>query len=60
MNAEWFGARLKELREQAGLTQPALAKLAGMNRFGIAKLYVSNRRSKRFDLRRYDQGAADI
>jgi DNA-binding XRE family transcriptional regulator len=38
VNAEWFGARLKELREQAGLTQPALAKLAGMNRFGIAKL----------------------
>lgn len=38
MEAEWFGPRLKELREQAGLTQPQLADLAGMNRFGIAKL----------------------
>src|SRR2546429_9211786 len=38
MEAEWFGARLKEIREKAGLTQPALADLAGMNRFGIAKL----------------------
>ena len=26
------------MREQAGLTQPQLADLAGMNRFGIAKL----------------------
>jgi DNA-binding XRE family transcriptional regulator len=33
-----FGARLKQLREQAGLTQPELAERAGMNRFGIAKL----------------------
>src|SRR5947208_2088838 len=33
-----FGARLKELREEAGLTQPELAERAGMNRFGIAKI----------------------
>jgi len=33
-----FGARLKELREQAGLTQQELAAAAGMHRFGIAKL----------------------
>src|SRR2546429_6835010 len=38
MEAEWFGARLKEIREAAGLTQPQLADRAGMNRFGIAKL----------------------
>jgi transcriptional regulator with XRE-family HTH domain len=38
VEAEWFGARLKELREGAGLTQPQLAERAGMNRFGIAKL----------------------
>src|SRR5262245_25293212 len=33
-----FAARLKELREQAGLTQQALADAAGMHRFGVAKL----------------------
>jgi transcriptional regulator with XRE-family HTH domain len=38
MNADYFAGRLKELREQAGLTQPQLADRAGMNRFGIAKL----------------------
>ncbi len=38
IRADWFGARLKELREEAGLTQPELAERAGMNRFGIAKL----------------------
>ena len=38
MTGQTFGARLKELRERAGLTQPELAEKAGMNRFGIAKL----------------------
>ena len=38
-----FGARLKQLREQAGLTQPQLAERAGMNRFGIAKLEQGDR-----------------
>jgi transcriptional regulator with XRE-family HTH domain len=33
-----FAKKLKELREAKGLTQPALAELAGMNQYGIAKL----------------------
>jgi transcriptional regulator with XRE-family HTH domain len=33
-----FGVRLRELREQAGLTQQQLANAAGLHRFGIAKL----------------------
>lgn len=33
-----FGAKLRELREAAGLTQESLAARAGMHRFGIAKL----------------------
>jgi hypothetical protein len=33
-----FGARLKELREAAGLTQLELADRAGVNRFTVAKL----------------------
>jgi transcriptional regulator with XRE-family HTH domain len=36
--AETFAARLKRLREAAGLTQPELAGRAGMNQFGVAKL----------------------
>jgi transcriptional regulator with XRE-family HTH domain len=38
MSADYFAGRLKELREQASLTQQQLAERAGMNRFGIAKL----------------------
>src|SRR5262245_55867195 len=38
VDPSWFGPRLKELREAAGLTQPELAQRAGLNRFGIAKL----------------------
>jgi transcriptional regulator with XRE-family HTH domain len=30
MSAEWFARRLRELREQAGLTQQQLAQRAGM------------------------------
>jgi transcriptional regulator with XRE-family HTH domain len=33
-----FGARLRQLREAAGLTQQELADRAGMHRFGVAKL----------------------
>lgn len=33
-----FGPILKALREEAGLSQQALADLAGMNVFGVAKL----------------------
>jgi transcriptional regulator with XRE-family HTH domain len=35
---ETFGARLRRLREEAGLTQQELAERAGMHRFGVAKL----------------------
>jgi transcriptional regulator with XRE-family HTH domain len=37
-NQSGFGPRLRELREAAGLTQEGLAQLAGMHKFGIAKL----------------------
>jgi transcriptional regulator with XRE-family HTH domain len=33
-----FGAILKRLREEAGLSQAQLAEKAGMNVFGVAKL----------------------
>ncbi len=33
-----FGVALKRLREQAGLSQAALAEKAGMNVFGVAKI----------------------
>lgn len=38
MADDGFGARLKELREQAGMTQQQLADAAGMHRFGVSKL----------------------
>lgn len=38
MAEETFGARLKKLRIEAGLTQQALADMTGMHRFGVAKL----------------------
>jgi transcriptional regulator with XRE-family HTH domain len=38
MSTETFAAKLKRLRETAGLSQPQLAERAGMNRFGVAKL----------------------
>jgi transcriptional regulator with XRE-family HTH domain len=38
-----FGARLKELRIAAGLSQPQLAERAGMNRYGVAKLEQGER-----------------
>lgn len=49
--AEWarvtagnFGARLRELREGAGLTQQELAEKAGMARIGIAQLEGGRRK----------------
>ena len=38
MSEHGFAKRLKELREQSGLSQAELADAAGMNRFGVAKL----------------------
>ena len=38
MSKHSFAGRLKELREQSGLSQAELAEAAGMNRFGVAKL----------------------
>jgi DNA-binding XRE family transcriptional regulator len=39
-----FAAKLKELRERAGMTQPALAERVGMNRFSIAQLEQGRRK----------------
>ncbi len=38
MAEQTFGARLKQLREAAGLTQAELAERAGINRYSVAKL----------------------
>jgi transcriptional regulator with XRE-family HTH domain len=38
-----FGRRLKELREQAGLTQPQLAERANLSKAGIADLEQGRR-----------------
>ena len=38
MNADWFAGRLRELREQAGLTQQQLGQKAGLSQAGIADL----------------------
>jgi transcriptional regulator with XRE-family HTH domain len=38
-----FGARLKELRVKAGMSQAQLAEKAGMNLFGVAKLEQGQR-----------------
>jgi transcriptional regulator with XRE-family HTH domain len=34
----WFGPRLKELREAAGMTQQEVADLAGLTKAGISSL----------------------
>jgi transcriptional regulator with XRE-family HTH domain len=38
MDSKWFGGRLRELREQAGLTQGQLGKLAELSRNTVARL----------------------
>lgn len=38
-----FGARLRDLRSAAGLSQAQLAEKAGMNVFGVAKLEQGQR-----------------
>jgi transcriptional regulator with XRE-family HTH domain len=42
--ADWFGARLRELREQAGFTQQALGERAGLTRDGVAQLESGRRK----------------
>jgi transcriptional regulator with XRE-family HTH domain len=43
MDAKHFAPRVKELRQQAGLTQPALAEKAGLSKAGIANLEQGRR-----------------
>ncbi len=43
MPSDGFGARLKELRESQGLTQPDLAGRAGLTKAGIANLEQGRR-----------------
>src|SRR5262245_14022213 len=38
MSAEWFAARLRELREQAGLTQKELAERVGTTVRNVSRL----------------------
>ena len=44
-----FGARLKQLREAAGLSQAALAGRAGLHPFGVAKIEQGLRSSPGWD-----------
>lgn len=37
MNSEWLGARVRELREQAGLTQSQLGEKMGVQRLAVAR-----------------------
>jgi transcriptional regulator with XRE-family HTH domain len=38
MSATHFGARLRELRQAAGMTQKQLAERSGLHPYGVAKL----------------------
>jgi len=44
MNADWFAGRLRELREEAGLTQQQLGERAGLSQPGIADLEQQRRK----------------
>jgi len=43
-DAAWFGGRLRELREKAGLTQQELADQSGLTREGVAQLETGRRK----------------
>jgi transcriptional regulator with XRE-family HTH domain len=43
-NPSWFGPRLKQLREQPGLTQPELAERAQLSKGGVADLEQGRRK----------------
>jgi len=43
MDAKQFGGRLRELREQAGLTQAQLATAAGVQRLAVARWEAGSR-----------------
>jgi DNA-binding XRE family transcriptional regulator len=43
MNAEWFAARLRELRKTAGLSRQELAGKAGLSKWGINDLEQGRR-----------------
>jgi len=43
MNADWLGSRLRELREQAGMTQAALAEVIGVQRLAVARWEAGTR-----------------
>lgn len=42
--ADYFGARLRELREAAGYTQGGLAERAGLSQNGIAQFEIGRRK----------------
>jgi transcriptional regulator with XRE-family HTH domain len=44
VKAEWFAGRLRELREEAGLSQQALAGRAGLTKDGVAQLEQGRRK----------------
>jgi transcriptional regulator with XRE-family HTH domain len=48
IEANRFGARLRELRTSAGLSQPELARMAGMSKDGLARI-EQGRRSPSWD-----------
>lgn len=44
MKSDTFAARLRSLRERAGLTQAALAERAGLQRLAVIRLEAGQRR----------------